>query len=189
MRLPLAIGVLVACGPSSRVGNGDDVAVFPDGDVIVTPIGDASDASQVYAHSGTTLYRVDTNTFEPVMVGVMSGLGTQSLTDLAIDKTGLMVGITLDKLYDIDSSSGSVSLVRALTGSATGLTSLSYIPTNLSDPNSTDILVSANDQGDVFQLDSVTGDATLLGSYGSNAQGKIISSGDLIGVRNPRHLR
>jgi hypothetical protein len=139
--------------------------------------------SRVYAHSGSMLYRIDTQTLSTVPVGPMSGLGTQSLTDLAIDKSDHMVGITLDKLYAIDAQSGSVTLIKDLSQSAKGFTSLSYVPTDLSDPNSTDILVSANDQGDVYQIDPGTGNATKIGSYGSTGAGKVISSGDLVGVR------
>jgi hypothetical protein len=113
----------------------------------------------------------------------MTALGTQSLTDLAIDKNDNMVGITLDKLYAIDATTAAVTLIKDLSQSASGFTSLSYIPSDLGDPNSTDILVSANDQGDVYQIDPATGDATKLGSYGSVAAGKVVSSGDLIGVR------
>jgi hypothetical protein len=137
----------------------------------------------VYAHSGTTLYRIDTQTFAPQMIGTMTGLGTQSLTDIAIDKDDHMVGITLDKLYGIDSTNGTVTLIKDLSQSATGFTSLSYVPSDLNDPASADILVSANDQGDVYQIDPGTGNATKLGSYGSVTQGKVISSGDLVGVR------
>ncbi|HEY6033468.1 MAG TPA: hypothetical protein VIV58_04390 [Kofleriaceae bacterium] len=113
----------------------------------------------------------------------MTGLGTQSLTDLAVDKDDHMVGITLDKLYAIDATTGAVTLVKDLSQSASGFTSLSYVPADLNDPASADLLVSANDQGDVYQIDPATGSASKIGSYGTVAQGKVISSGDLVGVR------
>jgi hypothetical protein len=168
---------VIACGPSNR---GHD----PGGPDAPNP-GDSgtTDMSRVYAHSGTALYRVDTTNLGTVMVGPMTGLGTQSLTDLAIDKADHMVGITLDKLYSIDSQTGTVTLVKDLSQSARGFTSLSYVPTDLNDPGSADILVSANDQGDVFQIDPTTGNATKIGSYGTAGAGKVISSGDLVGVR------
>ena len=141
------------------------------------------DNSRVYAHSGSTLYRIDTANLAPIMIGTMAGLGTQSLTDLAIDKNDHMVGITLDKLYGIDATSGTVTLIKDLSQSAHGFTSLSYIPTDLTDPNSDDILVSANDQGNVFQIDPATGTATSLGNYGTVALGQVRSSGDIVGIR------
>ena len=57
------------------------------------------------------------------------------------------------------------------------------MPSDPTDSGQRDILVSANDQGDVFQIDTTTGNATKIGSYGTIAAGKVISSGDLIGVR------
>ncbi len=35
----------------------------------------------------------------------------------------------------------------------------------------------------MFQIDPTTGNATTLGSYGTVAQGKVVSSGDLVAVR------
>ncbi len=174
---------LVACGPANRNGTNDPDAARPVDTSSTSDTGATPSQSRVYAHSGGTLYRVDTTTFAPVMVGAMTALGTQSLTDLAIDKNDQMVGITLNTLYSIDPNTAVVTLVKNLSASATGFTSLSYIPSNLDDPNSTDILVSANDKGDVYQIDPVTGNATMLGSYGTAAGGKVVSSGDLIGVR------
>jgi len=172
----LATIILVgACGPGGRTDNGQPDARDGTGDSQSLP------TSRVYAHSGSTLYQVDTQTLAPVTVGAMGGLGTQSLTDLAIDKNDHMVGITLDKLYTVDATTGTVTLISAL--STGGFTSLSFVPSDLNNPSSTDILVSANDQGDVYSIDATNGSATKIGSYGSVAAGKVISSGDLIGVR------
>jgi hypothetical protein len=172
--------VLTACGPAPRDHEN------PAPDAPPEPSHDApppAPTSRVYAHSGGTLYRIDTLTLAPVEIGPMAGLGTQSLTDLAIDKSDRMIGITLDKLYSLDATTGTPTLVKDLSLSARGFTSLSFVPSDLADPNSEDILVSANDQGDVFSIDPATGDATNLGSYGTVALGKVVSSGDLIGVR------
>jgi hypothetical protein len=172
--------VLCACGPTNRDGQ----PAAPD----ASNSGSGTDAqtvdtSRVYAHSGGTLFRIDTQNLGTIQVGTMTGLGTQSLTDLAIDKSDHMVGITLDKIYTIDPNTGTVTLIKDLSQSAKGFTSLSYVPSDLNDPASEDILVSANDQGAVFQIDATAGTATQIGSYGTVALGKVVSSGDLIGVR------
>src|SRR5262249_39510871 len=90
MRNVAVILMVAGCGPSP--------AHHPDAPPPDTPIVDTppADMSRVYAHSGGKLYRVDTQTLMPVEIGSMGGLGTQSLTDLAIDKSDRMVGITLD---------------------------------------------------------------------------------------------
>ncbi len=178
--LYLSLVALCACGPSNRDGS-----AAPDASTSGGSGQDAApaDTSRVYAHSGTTLFRIDTQNLGTIQVGSMTGLGTQSLTDLAIDKSDHMVGITLDKLYSIDSNTGAVTLIKDLSQSAKGFTSLSYVPSDLNDPNSTDILVSADSAGNVFQIDPTAGTATKIGSYGTVALGKVVSSGDLIGVR------
>lgn len=174
-----ALAVLGACGPSGRSeGTVDAPGGGGNGDGSVTP-----PDSRVYAHSGSKLYQVDTTTLMPVEIGSMTGLGTQSLTDLAIDKNDKMIGITLDKLYSINEVSGSATLVRDLSQSASGFTSLSFVPADLNDSNSEDILVSANSVGEVYSIDTTNGTATMLGEYGMVAAGRVGSSGDLIGVR------
>jgi hypothetical protein len=175
------LAVLGACGPDGRDGNQTpDAAGSGSGN---HDSGTQPSDSRVYAHSGSKLYRIDTTTLAPVEVGTMAGLGTQSLTDLAIDKSDKMIGITLDKLYSLSATTGAATLVRDLSQSASGFTSLSFVPADLNDPNSADILVSANSVGDVFSIDTTTGNATMLGSYGTVAAGRVGSSGDLIGVR------
>ncbi len=180
-RLALLLAVFGACGPAGRSDMTVDAAGSDSGsgsaDAAVMP-----PDSRVYAHSGSKLYRIDTTTLAPVEVGMMNGLGTQSLTDLAIDKSDKMIGITLDKLYSIDAGTGAATLIRDLSQSASGFTSLSFVPSDLNDPASADMLVSANSVGEVFSIDASTGSATMLGSYGTLPAGRVGSSGDLIAV-------
>lgn len=176
--------MLSACGPAGRQDTGvDGSAGRPDAP------GDDTDApplemiSRVYAHSGGTLYQLDSTTLTATPIGAMSGLGTQSLTDLAIDQNDMMVGITFNKLVKVDATTGQTTLIKDLSMSARGLTSLSFVPEDLSNPSSADILVSANDDGVVFEIDPLTGNATELGSFGTSSGDPVVSSGDLIGVR------
>jgi hypothetical protein len=178
--LYLSLCGLVACGPSNRDGNQPD-ASSPDAPA--SHDGSATDTSRVYAHSGSTLFRIDTQNLGTIQVGAMTGLGTQSLTDLAIDKDDHIVGVTLSKLYSIDATTGAATLIKDLGSTTNNPTSLSFVPSDLNDPASTDILVTADGQGDVYQIDQTTGNATKIGSYGTVALGKVVSSGDLIGVR------
>lgn len=176
-----ALGALTlgACGPGGR-NTGDDTMVDAPGPVVDSP--PAVDTSRVYAHSGSTLYRLDNLTLSTTQIGTMSAIAPQSLTDLAIDKDAHMVGVTLDKLYSIDSATGAATLIKALDVTAQNFTSLSFVP----DPanNTADILIAASDQGEVFKIDQATGAATKIGAYGMTTDGKkIVSSGDIIGVR------
>jgi hypothetical protein len=172
----MAMSVLAACGP----GNRPDGAPDAPGPVVDSP--PAVDMSRVYAHSADTLYRMNAQTFAAVPIGPMTNIGAQGLTDLAIDNADHMVGITREKLFSIDPATGAATLIKDLSQSAQGFTSLSYVPDPMNP--AVDILISANDQGAVFKVDPLTGDATQIGSYGNNSAGKkIVSSGDIIGVR------
>src|SRR5262245_24262722 len=95
--LALLLGY-ASCGPGGR--DTIDSAPAPDSRPALDAGVDAlpPDFSKVYAHTGTELYRIDTTTNAPTLVGPITGIGTQSLTDLAIDKDDHMVGVTLDKL-------------------------------------------------------------------------------------------
>lgn len=178
MRKLLAVMVLTACGPGDRNDSPVDAPpTQPDAP------GDPVDNSRVYAHSGGMLYRLNNKTLSAQMIGAMSGIGTQNLLDLAIDKDDKLVGITRDKLYSLSATTGAATLIRDLGTSAQDLTSLSYVPQSITDPSSPDVLVSANDMGQVFRIDPATGNATQIGSYGSTANGLVKSSGDLFGVR------
>lgn len=176
----LVLGTILlasACGPSGRTDNTGtpDAKTFNDAPAVIEP------DSRVYAHSGSKLYQIDTATLQPVEIGTMAGLGTQSLTDLAIDKNDRMFGVTLDKLYTINAQTGAATLVTTMT--ATGNTSLSFVPSDLNNPASDDILVTANDQGDVYSINQTNGSTTKIGSYGTFNGKKVVSSGDLIAVR------
>ncbi|MCX5743849.1 MAG: hypothetical protein NT062_15265 [Proteobacteria bacterium] len=170
---------LVACGPDDRnMGTVDAPATG--GDSADAP--PVADQSRVYAHSGTRLYRVDTTTLTANDIGDMTGIGTQSITDIAIDKGDHMVGITFDKVYTIDPTTGATSNMHVLDAAAHNLTSLSYVPNPTL--GGEDILVSADSAGEVFQIDPVAGTAVSIGNYGMSGADQIRSSGDLIGVVN-----
>src|SRR5690242_7351473 len=96
-----------ACGPNvSGDDDDDDVIDAPAIDARITDAdttidGEEVDFSRVYAHSGQVLYRLDTTTLAPVMVGAF-GLASGSITDIAVDKDDRMLGIGLNNIYTID---------------------------------------------------------------------------------------
>jgi hypothetical protein len=182
LSLALVLGC-ASCGPGGRERVDGDPG---DPDAPGEPDGPSSDAfipdySRVYAHSGSMLYRVDTLSLTPEVIGPITGLGTQSLTDLAVDSDDNMVGITLDKVVSIDPETGAATLLADM-DDINGFTSLCFVPLDLSDPHGPDRLVAANDQGEVYEINPDTGAASLIGDYGTVAAGKVRSSGDLIAV-------
>jgi hypothetical protein len=182
-RLLLAL-LLASC--SRGATSGPDATGSGDAATDAPPPADAMDESLVYAHSGNHLYRIDTRTNASVDIGPITGVGTQSITDIAVDKDGKMVGITLDKLYAIDVHTGAATLIKDLTAAAKSqnFTSLSYVPTDFNDPQSAEKLVAASTQGAVYEIDPASGDATMIGTYGTAAgNAQIGSSGDIVAVR------
>ena len=184
MRILVAtLAVLSACGPGGR--NGDDGPADPDAGIVESDATtQPTDNSRVYGHSGTALYRLNPLTLSAVSIGAMTGLEGQ-LLDLAVDKNDKLVGSTATKFYSLDANTGKPTLLADFSGSAGGLTSLSYVPSNISDPASPEVLVTANGDGDVFRID-VSGNsatATKIGNYGKRGADQIKSSGDLFGVR------
>jgi hypothetical protein len=177
----LWVFVLVAgCGPSAR-NNGD--AYVPPLDTGTSIDGTFILESRVYAHTGDHLYRVDTVTNLPVDIGPITGLaGNESITDIAVDKAGIITGISFTRLYRIDANTGAGTLIKLLPTSSQGFTSLSYVPTDLQNMNSVERLVAANNDGQVFEINPTTGDATPIGAYGMMGTKKIGSSGDIVAV-------
>ncbi len=175
MRILLgSIALLAACGPAGR----ENDTVDAPGVVVDSSVTPAT--SRVYGHSSDRLYRLDPDTLAPTELGAMTGLDT-ALLDLAVDKNDRLVGITRMKLYSLSATNGAATLIRDLSASAQNFTSLSYIPgAAASDP---DVLVSANDQGNVYRIDETSGSASLLGNYGMHNGMQIVSSGDIFGVR------
>ena len=173
-----AFSIVAACGPGPRGGNpnGDvDAAGGTDGNG--PPPGDAAVQTFVYAHSSSTLYRVDPDSLAVQMVGDFSfNTGTDQITDIAIDKNNVMIGISFGSVYRIDPSNATgTRLSNALSGLFNGL---SFVPAAQIGGSGDDVLVATrNDDGVVFQINPMTGAATQIGNMGAFA-----SSGDLVSV-------
>jgi hypothetical protein len=104
--------------------------------------------------------------------------GSDTMTDIAIDQDGTMIGISYTRVYRIDPRSAECTL---LSGSLQGMfNGLSFVPSlhafGLEGP---DVLVGArNTDGRVFQIDPATGAATQIGDMGFG----YASSGDIVAV-------
>jgi len=106
MRKLLAVLLLAACGPGDRGSSTIDAPpTQPDAP------GDPVDNSRVYAHSGGMLYRLNNKTLSAQPIGAMSGIGTQNMLDLAVDQNDKLVGITRDKLFGLNATTGAATLI------------------------------------------------------------------------------
>ena len=152
----------------------------------VVPPDGSTFGGAVYAHSASTLYRMDPSTFAVTSVGdfqIAGGGGAVTdMTDIALDKTGVMYGVTFSLLYRIEYKAGGAPQCTQLATLSTSFNGLTFVPAGMIDPTS-EILVGAANDGGWWRIDVASGatSATLtrLGSYGG---GTIGSSGDTVGI-------
>ena len=136
----------------------------------------------VYAHTASTLYRVDPDTLAITMVGNFRwSNGSDQMTDIAIDKTGLMIGVSFTAVYRIDPSTAQAT--RLSTGLSGTFNGLSFVPAEMLGQTGDDVLVGTRNSTTamVFRIDPMTGQATAIGNMGAFS-----SSGDLVAVTGLR---
>jgi hypothetical protein len=181
----LAVVVLLAaaCGPKAGGGDDDDdgpgdvdAAIGPDGS---GDPGDPGENAAVYAHTDRTLFRVHPRTYEITRVGdFVWPNGADTMTDIAIDKDGVMIGVSYTRVYRVDPATAACTLLSpSLAGMFNGL---SFVPSQLAfGTDGPDVLVGArNTDGKVFQVDPMTGQPTQIGDMGAG----YTSSGDIVAV-------
>lgn len=169
---------LAACSPKQRsMSGGDDEPGGPDADT--TPTGDGTQQVMtfVYAHTSSQLYKVDPDTLAITLVGNFTfATGSDQITDIAIDKSGLMIGMSFTSVYRIDPATAACTrLAQGLSGMFNGL---SFVPADQLGQSGPDVLVATrNANGAVFRVDPMTGATQQIGNMGNFS-----SSGDLVSI-------
>jgi hypothetical protein len=131
------------------------------------PVGE----TEVFGHSGNTLYKLDPITKQVNVVGVFSGCDG-SVIDIALDKNGKMMGTTFGGLYAIDKTNAQCTLVNF--GSYPN--SLSFVPQGTVAPD-TEALVGF--EGSTYvRIFTDTGQKQTIGTL----NGGYVSSGDVVSV-------
>lgn len=177
------VGAVVACGPGHRPGGGGDDSgddgAAPDASGGGTTGGGNVGQTFVYAHSASTLYRVDPDTLQVAMVGPFQWPGIpDQMTDLAIDKTGRMVGISFGRVYLVDPATAATTVLSSSLGGG-DFNGLSFVPAEMLGKTGDDVLIGTrNTDGLVFQIDPQTGAANQVGDMGN----QFASSGDLVAI-------
>lgn len=175
MRLAWTFAIAIAaCGPAKQ-GTGN-----VDAQGSGSSIDAAGETASVYAHTASALFRVDPDTFAVTRVGAFqwpSSVGSDSMTDLAVDKNGMMIGISYTRVFRVDPATAATTLLSdKLGGSFNGL---SFVPAAQVGATGDDVLVaSRNSDGKIFRIDPSTGAATQVGDMGHG----YASSGDLVSV-------
>ena len=171
-----AVGV-GACGPSTVDGKQDpaaDAGQVTEPDAQPQNLSDAApvaERAEVFAHSDTTLFRLDPNTLEVTTIADFSGC--TGVIDIALDKDSNLYGTTFSGLYAIDIETAACTEIA--TGSYPN--SLSFVPVGtLSDQE--EVLV-AYLGSQYIQIDVTTGAINSIG----NIEGGYTSSGDVVSVQ------
>ena len=137
----------------------------------------------VYAHSDTSLYRLDADTLSVTNLGVIQWFDQSnvsipdgdSMTDLAVNSAGDAYACSFDWLYHVDIATRHARRVAPLTDNFNGLT---FVPAGILDPTREVLVGATNGSGSLFRINLITGVATAIGSYG----GGLISSGDVVAI-------
>ena len=159
--------------------DGDGIAdvadVFPDDPGqpgVVVP-------KQIYAHSSSTLYTVDVETYVVGNVGAFkwpNDGGGHQMTDVAIDRNGVLYGVTFDRLYVCNPGTAQCFNLGTLPGTYNGLT---WLPAGIIDVDK-DTLIGITNPGAWVQLTIKGGMVTAkqLGTYGAS----YTSAGDAFSI-------
>lgn len=134
---------------------------------------------QIYAHSSSNLYTVDVVDYTVGNVAAFkwpADGGSHQMTDLAIDRNGVLYGVTFDRLYVCNPVSADCFNLGLLPGSYNGLT---WIPAGILEPDK-DTLIGITNTGGWFQLTIMNGMVTAkqLGTYGAGYS----SAGDAFSI-------
>jgi hypothetical protein len=176
--------ILAACGPAKKPGGGVDASGSGADAPVDAPGTTGPDASNtttsVYAHTSDTLFRVDPDTFAVSRIAAFAwppSIGTDQMTDIAVDKNGVMIGVSYSRVYRVDTTTAQTTLLSgALGGSFNGL---SFVPAAQVGRTGDDVLVaSRNSDGKIFEINPSTGAATQIGDMGHG----YVSSGEIVSV-------
>lgn len=164
----------IACAKSEKDGFDPDPPAGNDGGTFGQDAGTKPDLSaigEVFGHSETSLYRVDTQTQSVTEVGTFSGCAY--IADIALDETSTIYGSNGADLYFIETNTARCTKIA----SGAFPNSLSFVPAGTLDPTS-ETLVGFQG-GDYVKIDRTSGKVTKVGEIGDGLQ----SSGDVVSVK------
>jgi hypothetical protein len=136
-------------------------------------------ANLVYAHTAGTLFTMDAYAPYAVLeIGMFTfpDGGAGSMTDIAIDRWGVLYGITFDDLHVCDPASAACYYLAPLPDMSNGLTFVPPGTVDASDDSLIGIAISGNWRH--MQLSGGMVNQVLLGSYGAGYS----SSGDAFSI-------
>jgi hypothetical protein len=198
----LAAGGITNAGCSSSSGSGfggenpdgsTPVVVGDSGGGTIDPQGDSGTPTKtiVYAHTDQTLYQLDPLKVTDPMVKigdfdcVGSGKPDPAMTDIAVSKDGALFGVSQTGAYPLEVQGGVVHCKATwpLPSSGTVFYGITMEPEGTVDAK--EVLIAANDNGQLFRIDETTGKTTQVGTMGNDSTGTPWAlSGDIVFLAN-----
>ncbi len=128
----------------------------------------------LYAHTSSTLYRLDPSGFS--LIGDFTfNLNGGQMTDIALDDNGTMFGVTFNDVFQCDKNTAKCQWLASLPTSFNGLT---FVPKGTLSATSASLIGIGNDGSwNLITVNGNTANVSNLGYYGSYT-----SSGDAFSV-------
>jgi hypothetical protein len=143
----------------------------------------------LYAHTDTTLYRLDADNVSAPMVKIGDfdcvGKGqVAAMTDIAVAKDGKLFGVSDVAAYPLSLQGGAVHCDAVWTLPANArFYGLTVAPENT--VAAAEVLIGANSAGELYQIDPASGATTQVGTLGKDAKGLPNElSGDIVFLAN-----
>lgn len=140
------------------------------------PAGTPTPTGEVFGHSETTLYRIDTNTQQLEAIGDFNGC--TYVADIALDADSNIYASTGSALYYVETNTAHCTKIA----DGTFPNSLSFVPVGAIDATS-ETLVGFQG-GDYVKIEPRTGKVTKLGSIGNGLE----SSGDVVSTKEKTYV-
>jgi hypothetical protein len=168
-------------GPTGALGGGSSDA------------GSGTAVTLFYAHTNNTLYSMDPTNIAaaPVSVGTFDCIGgggsnASSMTDIAVAKDGSLYGVSQKAAYPLSISGTTVhcNATWPLPSAHANFYGLTVAPENT--VSTQEVLIAADDGGNLFQIDATTGNTTQVGTLGVDTTSSLAwgLSGDIVFVAN-----
>ncbi len=134
---------------------------------------------KIYAHSSSALSTVDVVDYSVVKIGpFMWPNGNDSMTDIAIDRYGVLYGVSFGRAYVCNPTTAKCFDLGALNNSYNGLT---WIPAGIIEPDKDSLIGIGNDGSwNHLTFNNKIVSAKKLGSYGPG----YTSAGDAFSIEN-----
>ncbi|MEM6788841.1 MAG: hypothetical protein AAF715_15070 [Myxococcota bacterium] len=168
---------------SSTATGGGGMGGNPSASTVSVGVGGAGGGgdvdTEVFGHSGATLFRLDPVTNDITAVADFSGCNDANILDIALDRDSTIFAVSRRGLFRVDRTTAACTEVNEFPGGGQEYPdSLAFVPAGTLDPTEEALVGYEGD--DYVRIDTTTGAISVVTT---NALGNgLISSGDIVSV-------